>query len=207
MATQVKADQRSTEWFAARLGRATGSRFNDIMARTRSGYSASHKNYAAELVVERLTGAKEDNYTSAPMQWGIDNEPVASLQYMLESGNDVTETGFWIHDDIMAGASPDGLIGEDGLLEIKCPNTATHLDTLIKKSLPRQYQAQVQGQMWITGRKWCDFVSFDPRLTGNAQMFTIRVERDEIYIAELQEEVELFLEEVADLVEFVKTYK
>jgi len=207
MATQVKAEQRTPEWFAARLGRATGSRFNDIMARTRSGYSASHKNYAAELVVERLTGTQAENYASVAMQWGTDNEPVARLQYMLASGNDVEETGFWIHDELMAGASPDGLIGEDGLLEIKCPNSATHLETLVKKCLPRQYQAQVQGQMWITGRNWCDFVSFDPRLTGNAQMFTIRVERDEIYIAELQEEVGQFLEEVADLVEFVKTYK
>ena len=207
MATLLLAEQRSPAWFEGRLGQATTSRFSDIMARTRSGYGASRKNYAAELVVERLTGTQAENYSSVAMQWGTDNEPVARLQYMLASGNDVDETGFWIHDDLMAGASPDGLIGEDGLLEIKCPNTATHLDTLIKKSLPRQYQAQVQGQMWITGRKWCDFVSFDPRLTGNAQMFTIRVERDEIYIAELQEEVETFLEEVADLVEFVKTYK
>jgi predicted phage-related endonuclease len=140
------------------------------------------------------------------MQWGIDNEPVARLQYSLASGNDVEETGFWLHDELEAGASPDGFIDDDGLLEIKCPNTATHIDTLIKRKLPYQYQAQVQGQMWVTGRKWCDFVSFDPRLPENAQMIIVRVKRDDIYIAELETEIKDFMEEVRDLVEFVKTY-
>jgi len=203
---QTNADQRSEEWFAARLGKATGSRFNDIIAKTRSGYSASRKNYAAELVVERITGEPTNTFTSVPMQWGTDNEPVARLQYELATGNEVQETGFWTHDTLEAGASPDGLIGDDGLLEIKCPNTATHIDTLIKKKLPRQYEAQVQGQMWITGRQWCDFVTFDPRLPENAQMFIVRVERDDVFIKELEEEVSLFLEEVRDLVEFIKSY-
>jgi putative phage-type endonuclease len=202
----IEAEQRSPEWFEARLGKATASKFNDIMAKTRSGYSASRKNYAAELVTERLTGTKDESFTSAAMQWGIDNEPVARLQYSLASGNDVEETGFWLHDELEAGASPDGFIDDDGLLEIKCPNTATHIDTLIKRKLPYQYQAQVQGQMWVTGRKWCDFVSFDPRLPENAQMIIVRVKRDDIYIAELETEIKDFMEEVRDLVEFVKTY-
>ena len=207
MPTLVKADQRTPEWFAARLGKATGSRFGDIVARTKSGYSASRKNYAAELVVERLTGQPTETFTSAAMQWGTDNEPVARLEYELLSGNIVEDTSLWLHDNLDAGASPDGLIGDDGLLEIKCPNTATHLDTLIKKKLPRQYVGQVQGQMWITGRKWCDFVSYDPRLEGKAKLIIIRVDRDDKYIEELETEVRDFLQEVSDLVEFVNNYK
>lgn len=206
MAKLILAEQRSPEWFAARLGRATGSRFNDIICRTRSGYAASRKNYRAELIVERLTGTKDDSYTSSAMQWGIDNEPVARLQYMLNTGKDVEDTGFWIHDELMAGASPDGFVGTDGLLEIKCPNTATHIDTLTYKKLPKQYLAQVQGQMWITERKWCDFVTFDPRMPENAQMLVIRVDRDDDYIKELEIEVTNFLEEVDQLLEFVKDY-
>lgn len=203
----IRAEQRSLDWFAARLGIPTGSRFNDIMSRTKSGYSASRKNYAAELIIERLTGVPTETFTSTAMQWGTDNEPVARLQYSLETGNDVEETGFWRHDDLEAGASPDGLVGKDGLLEIKCPNSATHIETLFKKKLPRQYQAQVQGQMWITERKWCDFVSFDPRLPENAQLIIIHVERDDLYISELETEVKDFLEEVEQQVEFIKNYK
>jgi len=207
MATLVQAEQRTPEWYAARLGLATASKFSDVMARTRSGYSASRKNYAAELVTERLTGTQADVYTTAAMQWGIDNEPVARLQYSLLSGNEVEETGFWLHDTLKAGASPDGFVDKDGLLEIKCPNTATHIETLRSGKLPRMYQAQVQGQMWITGKTWCDFVSFDPRLPDNAQMIVIQVERDELFIAALEEEIVHFLKEVSDLEEFVKNYE
>ena len=206
MSQLINAEQRTPEWFSARLGKATGSRFSDIMAKTRSGYSSSRKNYAAELVTEILTNTPSESYTSGAMQWGTDNEPVARLQYELSTGNEVLETGFWIHDTLSAGASPDGFIGTDGLIEIKCPNTATHIDTLISKKLPRQYEAQVQGQMWITGRTWCDFVSFDPRLPENVQMFVVRVERDDLYIKELEEEIIKFLEEVDNLVEFIKSY-
>lgn len=207
MSKLILAEQRSDEWFAARLGRATGSRFGDIMARTRSGFAASRKNYRAQLVIERLTGVCDETFTTTAMQWGTETEPVARLQYMLTTGNDVEETGFWIHDELQAGASPDGLIGEDGLLEIKCPNTATHIDTLTYKKLPKQYEAQVQGQMWITGRQWCDFVSFDPRMPANAQMIIIRVDRNDEYIKELELEIANFTEEVEQLVEFVKEYQ
>lgn len=207
MPTLVKAEQRSPEWFAARLGKATGSRFGDIIAKTRSGYAASRKNYRAELVAEILTGQVTESFTTAAMQWGIDYEPVARLQYELITGNDVEETGFWYHNHLAAGASPDGFVNDDGLLEIKCPNTATHLDTLMYKKVPKQYVAQVQGQMWITGRKWCDFVSYDPRLPDNAQIFITRVERDEKFIAELEQEIIDFTQEVNDLVEFVRNFK
>lgn len=207
MATLIQAEQRTPEWFEARLGRPTASRFGDIMAKTRSGYSASRKNYRAELVIQRLTQQIPENYQSSAMEWGVENEPVARLQYELESGNTVEDTSLWLHDDIEAGASPDGLIGSDGCLEIKCPNTATHLETLRTGKIPRQYFAQVQGQMWVTDRKWCDFVSFDPRLPANAQLFITRVERDETYIKDLEYELRSFLEEVEEEVEFVKNYK
>lgn len=203
----IAAEQRTPEWYKARLGIATASRFNDIMARTRSGYGAQRKNYMAELVIEVLTDNPTERFTSTAMEWGTENEPVARLEYSLQTGNDVEETGFWVDDGVGAGASPDGFIGKDGLVEIKCPNSATHLETLAKRELPYQYKAQVQGQMWITGRKWCDFVSYDPRLPKNAQMIIIRVERDDRYIAELEEEVSDFMVEVANQVEFVKEYK
>ena len=205
-ATLVQADQRSDDWYKARAGRATASRFSDIMATTRTGYGAQRKNYMAELVIEILTGNPTEGFTSAAMQWGTDNEPVARLAYSLESGNDVEETGFWVDDELGAGASPDGFIGEDGLIEIKCPNSATHIETLQKRELPYQYKAQVQGQMWVTGRKWCDFVSYDPRLPENAQMIIIRVERDDSYIDNLAKEVEQFMVEVIEQVEFVQNY-
>jgi putative phage-type endonuclease len=207
MPTLVQAPQRSPEWFAARLGRATGSGFGEIIALTRSGYSSKRANYAAKLTAERLTGQQEESFTTAAMQWGIDNEDTARLMYSLAVGEEAEETGFWVHDTIMAGASPDGFVGNEGVLEIKCPNTATHISTLISKKLPSQYKAQVQGQMWITGRNWCDFVSFDPRLPENAQMIIIHVERDEDYIKFLEDEVIGFLAEVDKQVELIKNYK
>lgn len=201
------AVQGTDEWHQARLGKATASRFGDIIATTRSGYSTSRRNYAAELAIEILTGSRQDFFKSAAMEWGTDTEPVARLHYSLETGNDVEETGFWLHDILPCGASPDGLVGEDGLIEIKCPNTATHIETLASGKVPRQYIAQVQGQLWITDRKWCDFVSFDPRLPENAQMIIIRVERDEQLIRDLEFELENFLKEVQEQVDFIKNYK
>ena len=207
MATLIKAEQRTPEWFEARLGRPTASRFGDIMAKTRSGYSTSRKNYRAELVIQRLTQEIPENYQSSAMEWGVENEPLARLQYELASGNSVEDTSLWLHDEIEAGASPDGLIGKDGCLEIKCPNTATHLETLRSGRVPRQYFAQVQGQMWVTGRQWCDFVSFDPRLPQNAQLFITRVPKDDAYIKDLEYEIIEFLKEVEDEVAFVQSYE
>lgn len=203
----VEAEQRSEEWLKARLGIATGSKFGDIVAVTRSGYAACRKNYAAELLIERLTGRNTEYFESPAMAWGTKYEPSARLAYELHTGNEVEETGFWKLHDLDAGASPDGLVGTDGLLEIKCPNTATHLETLSTKKIPRQYVAQVQGQMWVTERQWCDFVSFDPRLPENAQMIIIRVNRDDVYINNLKDEVTSFLNEVEAQVEFVQNYK
>ena len=195
--------QRTEDWFKARLGKATGSKFNDIMAgKTRAGW----KNYRAQLVSERTTGVRQDTYKSAEMMWGTENEPLARLYYTLMTGNTVEECGFFDHGEIAAGASPDGLIGQDGILEIKCPNTATHIATLRTGKLPQQYVAQVQGQMWITDRKWADFVSFDSRLPDNARIKVIRVARDETYIKMLEATILEFLAEVDEEVKFVTEY-
>lgn len=198
--------QQSDEWFEARLGRATASRFKDVMTMIRSGESAARKNYRAELVAERLSGAREEGFTSSAMQWGIDTEPTARIQYMLASENDVEECGFFAHASLMAGASPDGLIGEVGVLEIKCPNTATHIETLKTGRIPYQYYWQVVGQMWVTGRQWCDFVSFDPRMPINAQLFITRLERDEDKIRELETAITEFLAEVDREEQFIRQY-
>lgn len=201
---EVKADQGTQEWFDARLGRATGSKFNVIMAGDKL---VGWKNYLAECVSERLSGKQAETYKSKEMQWGNDYEGTARLKYLIRTDNDVTECGFFQHPTLMAGASPDGLINSDGVLEIKCPNTATHLATLHKQVIPKQYYWQVQGQMWITGRKWCDFVSFDPRITGNAQIFITRVQRNDDDIFALEHQVINFLRQVDEEVMFVKNYK
>jgi putative phage-type endonuclease len=204
--------QRTDDWYTARLGKATASRFADVMASIRSGEAASVKNYRAELVAERLTGKKYSeltgrDFTSFEMQWGTDNEPLARLHYSLRSHNEVEECGFFEHESLAAGASPDGLIGEDGTIEIKCPNTATHIETLRTGKVPNHYYPQVQGQLWITGRRWADFVSFDPRLPDNANIIIIHVPRDDAYIATLEAKIRLFMEGVDRECEFVTNFK
>ena len=157
-------EQRSEEWFAARIGKVTASRVADVIAKTKTGYSTSRDNYMAQLICERMTGQKGESFTNAAMQWGTDQEPFARAAYELKMGVMVDETGLVDHPTIpMAGASPDGLVGEDGLVEIKCPNTATHIDTLLTQTVPAKYITQMQFQMACTGRQWCDFVSFDPK--------------------------------------------
>lgn len=189
--------QGSPEWFAERVGKVTASRVADVVARTKSGWGASRANYMAELIAERLTGAKSEGFVNAAMQHGIDTEPQARDAYSFYAGVDVEQVGFIAHPTIeMSGASPDGLVGNDGLVEIKCPNTATHIDTLLDGKVPERYVLQMQWQMACTGRKWCDFVSFDPRMPESMRLFIKRVERDEKLIASLEKDVELFLREV-----------
>lgn len=193
--------QRSPDWFAARLGKVTASRIADVMAKTKTGYSTSRANYAAQLVAERLTGNVAESYSNAAMQWGTDQEPNAKAAYEWLSDVEVVEVGFIQHPDLeMAGASPDGLVGDDGLVEIKCPITATHINTLLKQTIDKKYLLQMMWQMDCTGRKWCDFVSFDPRLPENMQLWVKRVERDDKLIAEIRSEINSFLEEVGDTV-------
>ncbi len=190
-------DQRTDEWFAARLGKVTASKIADVMARTKTGPGAARANYAAQLVTERLTGTKADSFTNAAMQWGVDCEERARAAYTFETGNDVVEVGFIDHPTVaMSGASPDGLVGDVGLVEIKCPNSATHIATLQDGPLDRKYLLQMQWQMACTGRQWCDFASYDPRLPIEMQLHLSRVHRDDALIAEIEAEVTAFLAEV-----------
>jgi len=200
-------EQRTDEWSKARLGKATASRFADIMAKTRTGYGASRGNYLSQLVVERLTGTPTPGFTTDAMQWGIDEEETAKTLYMLETGSDVEDAFFVNHKTLQAGASPDGYVSDDGLIEIKNPNTKTHIETLRSGKVPSTYKWQIQGQLCITERDWCDFVSADTRLPANARIFIRRVHRDNEAIAELEKEVRIFLEEVDQTVEFIKNYK
>lgn len=169
--------QGSPEWHAARAGRVTASRIADMTAKTKSGWGASRANYMAELVAERLTGTVSEGFTNAAMQWGTEKEPEARSAYQLITGHEVTPIGFVIHPEIeMAGASPDGLVGASGLVEIKCPNTATHIETLLTDNVPEKYLKQMIWQMLCTGRSWCDFLSYDPRLPARMQLFIKRVD-------------------------------
>ena len=189
--------QGSDEWKAIRCGKVTASRVADVVAKTKTGWGAGRANYMAELVAERLTGEAASSYTNASMQWGTDMEPEARRAYSFYADADVTEVGFVPHPKIeMAGASPDGLVGDDGLVEIKCPNTATHIETLLDGNVPAKYVAQMQWQMACTGRKWCDFASFDPRLPERMRLFVRRIDRDDKMIAELEHAVVAFLAEL-----------
>lgn len=193
----MNASQQSEEWFAARLGKVTASRVADVIARTKTGPSASRANYMAELVAERLTGARGETYTNAAMQWGTDNEPEARLAYEFRHDVTVEQVGFIAHPSIeMSGASPDGLVAADGLVEIKCPNTATHIETLLTGTIPAKYETQMLWQMACTGRAWCDFASFDPRLPEEMRLFVKRFARDDARIAEMEEQVREFLFEL-----------
>ena len=192
-------EQKSAEWFAARLGCATASKFRAVVSKLKSGKPAQARiDYAIELVTERLSGQPTPHFTTAAMQWGIDQEPGARIEYEFKSGVEVLETGFVRHPSLLTGASPDGLVGADGLIEIKCPSSITHVETWLQ-GMPDDHIAQVQGQLWITGRAWCDFVSFDPRMPKELQLYVQRVERDDVFIANLDLEVRQFLAEVDDL--------
>jgi putative phage-type endonuclease len=194
-------EQRTPEWYTARAGKVTASRVADIIAKTKSGYSASRANYMAQLVAERLTGNVEHGFTNAAMQWGVDTEAEARIAYELHAGELVEEIGFADHPTIaMAGASPDGLVEAIGLVEIKCPNTATHIETLLGGGIPAKYTVQMQWQMACTSRQWCDFVSFDPRLGDGLSLFVRRLERAPSMVADLESEVSVFLRELDDKV-------
>lgn len=190
-------EQRTDEWRALRLGKVTASRVADLLAKTKTGWGASRANYAAQLVAERLTGVPADNYVSQAMQFGIDTEAEAVNAYEFVHGSTVTAVGFVAHPEItMAGASPDGLVSDDGLIEVKVPNTATHIETLLGGSIPSKYIVQMQFQMACTGRAWCDFVSFDPRLPEPMRLFVRRLERSDAEIDAIETEVSKFLAEV-----------
>lgn len=189
--------QGSPEWLALRAGKVTASRVADVIAKTKTGVSASRAKYAGELIAERLTGQPAERFTNGAMAWGTEKEPDARKAYEFYRDTDVAEVAFVLHPTIAdSGASPDGLVDVEGLLEIKCPETHTHIETLLNKAVPSKYVTQMMWQMACTGRKWCDFVSFDPRLPESMQFFCQRVHRDEAVIAELEREVVVFINEV-----------
>lgn len=190
--------QGGTEWKRLRLGKVTASRVADVVAKTKTGYSASRANYMAQLIAERLTDTVADAYTNAAMQHGTETEPEARDAYQFYQGADVKEVAFVPHPKIdQAGCSPDGLVGDEGLVEIKCPNTATHLETLLGQAVPAKYETQMQFQMACTGRQWCDFVSYDPRMPENMRLFVKRLPRNDARIKELESEIAAFLLEMA----------
>ena len=193
--------QRTEAWYAERLGKVTASRVWAVVARTKEGWSASRDDYLTDLVLERLTGTKQEGFSSAAMQWGTDQEPHARAAYEAHTGNIALEVGMVQHPTVaMSGASPDGLVDDDGLIEIKCPNSTTHGKTLLGAKIDKKYVLQMQWQMACTGRKWCDFVSYDPRFPEHLRLHIQRVPRDDQAIADLEKAVTEFLGEVASMV-------
>jgi putative phage-type endonuclease len=195
--TDAAIIQRSQEWFAARCGSLGASQLADALAKTKSGWGASRANLRAKLVVERLTGQQEDGFTSAAMQWGVEKEEEARIAYSFLTGRNVVEVGLYKHPTIIGThASPDGLVDDDGCIEIKCPNSSTHIEVLKTNQVAHKYLLQMQWQMRCADRQWCDFVSFDPRMPDHLMLYIQRVQRDNDMLATLESEVRAFLAEV-----------
>lgn len=202
----IECQQGTQEWFDARCGMVTASKIADVMARTKSGYSASRAGYMAKLIAERLTGTVvPETYTNAAMQWGTDQEANAAAMYAFMRDVELGIVGMVLHPTIeKSAASPDRLVGSDGLVEIKCPYTSTHIDTLLGGSIDGRYMKQMQWQMACCERDWCDFVSYDPRLPAELQLHITRVQRDDGMISEMESEVRKFLGEIDDKVSRLK---
>ena len=199
------SEQGTPEWLEARRGKVTASRIKDIITRTKSGYSAARAKYRNELIAERLTGTPVIAYVNESMRWGTQNEPAARLAYESKTGNLVEEVGFVPHPTIPdAGASPDGLIEDDATLEIKCPNTTTHIETLLSGAVPEDHIPQIQWQLACTDRQFCVFVSYDPRMPEGMDLFVTAVERDDDIIDDITREVVKFLQEVEETINRLK---
>lgn len=195
-------EQRSPEWHKCRLGKITASKINDVMSKIKSGEAAARRDYRVQLAVERLTGEPTESFTNAAMQWGVDQEDSAREVYEFISGNTVEQIGFVDHPSIpMSGCSPDGLIGDDGMVEIKCPKTATHVGYLLDGGIPKQHMNQMQWQMECADRQWCHFVSYDPRMPTELQLYMVHVERDEELLANIRQAVIALLGEVETMVQ------
>ncbi len=183
-------EQGSAEWLLARVGMITASRMNDVMAKIKSGEAATRKGYRTELAVERISGLPAERFVSGPMKWGIENEPFAKAAYSIATGFEVEDVGFIAHPSIIrSGASPDGLVGINGGVEAKSPNTATHIEWAIAGKVPPEHRLQMQFCMDCTERDWWDFVSYDPRMPEEQQLFIRRLYRDESIIKEIREEI------------------
>ncbi len=200
-------EQGTPEWLELRRGKVTASRIVDVMSKVKTGESAGRRNYRTELALQRITGQVSESFKSAAMEHGNEWEPVARALYEAEHDQSVDQVTFVDHPWLaMAGASPDGLIGDDGCIECKCPNSATDLETLFTRKIPRDYMLQMQWVMECAERKWCDFISYDPRMPEHLRLIVIRVDRDEELIKETRAEVTKLLDEVDELVAKIKEY-
>lgn len=198
-------EQGTDIWKQLRLGHVTASNISDVMAKIKTGESEARRKYKVKLVAERLTGNTQDTYSNAAMEWGVEQEQYAAMAYEVKNNVLLDKTGFWPHESIKwLGVSPDRLVGNDGLVEIKCPMTTTHIDYILEDKVPARYYKQIQCQLWVTGREWCDFVSYDPRLPLENQLFIKRAYPDEAFIQEMQLEVLQFLDEVEQLINQLK---
>lgn len=194
---RVTVQQGTPEWHQLRLGKVTASRVADILAKTKTGPSASRNNYLIELALQQVTKTIEESYTNSAMEWGVQTEPQARVAYEVKTNNFVDQVAFIDHPSIVGfGCSPDGLVGSDGLIEIKCPNSATHWSYIKDNQPPTKYFIQMQAQMAVTGAQWCDFVSFDPRMPERSQLLIVNVPRDPEFISNMEEEIKKFLSEV-----------
>jgi putative phage-type endonuclease len=203
---RIEAVQQGSEaWHQMRLGKVTASRVADLLAKTKTGPSASRGNYLIELALQRVTKTIEESYTNAAMEWGTQTEPQARVAYEVKTGNFVDQVAFIDHPTIAGfGCSPDGIVAADGLIEIKCPNSATHWSYIKANEPPNKYFIQMQAQMAVTGAKWCDFVSFDPRMPERSQLLVVRVMRDPEYILYMEAEISSFLKEVEKEVQLME---
>ena len=199
-------EQGSDEWLELRMGWLTASKFKDVISNGRGkAPSKTRQSYMYQLAAETLTGERGESFSSEYMEWGTKTEPQARAMYEFETGSEVSEVAFIKWNTInKVGISPDGLIGDDGGIEIKCPKTTTQIDTFLSGKMPTIHNAQVQGSMWVTGRKWWDFVSFDPRIDGDAGYFCVRVERDEDYIKDLEDKCLAFEAELIQMINLLK---
>lgn len=194
--------QGTEAWFERRIGKLTASRMADVLAITKSGPSASRKNYLAQLVAERLTGTRQESFTNAAIEWGVENEPLARAEYEILTDCSVDQVDFVDHPSIeWCGASPDGLVSNNGLIEIKAPNTATHIDYLLAGKPPAKYIPQMALQLACTGRQWCDFVSYDPRMPEQHRLFVVRFTPDAEYMKKINIEAAAFLAEVESVIQ------
>ena len=195
--------QGSDLWKQVRQGHVTASNIADVMAKGKGeSESITRHKYKMRLLAERIAIAPMfDSYSNPAMEWGIEQEQYACIAYEENKYVLVQRTGFWLHPTIKwLGVSPDRLVGDDGLIEVKCPNSTTHLDYLMTNKVPAEYVKQIQCQLWVTGRQWCDFVSYDSRLRKNNQLLIVRTERNEELIAEMEVEVKKFLAEIELLI-------
>lgn len=188
-------EQRSVEWYKVRSGVPTASEFDKIIT-TKGAISTQRKKYLYQLAGERLGGVVDETYQSFAMQQGVLKEGEARNLYNIASGDEVKQVGFCLSDDGKYGCSPDGLVGEDGAYEVKCPLIHTHIGYLIENDVPTDYYTQVQGQLLVTGRKWTDFMSYFPGL----KPLIVREEPDEVFQKLLKKALEEFTNELDDLV-------